>query len=80
MQQPGVANVDTGRLDLTLPDVREPGREGPYHEGAGQDVEIPTRRAFVRAEGAGELRSVPYLAVVMGHHRPEPVKRLRGEP
>ena len=76
VQQPGVAHVDPGRLHLTLAHVREPRRERPHHERAGEDVEISSRRAFARSERARELRRVPHLAVIVGQHRPEPSKGL----
>ena len=79
VQEPAVPEVNLGGLDLTFPDVCEPGRKRPHHESADQNVEIPPRRAFVRSESAGELGRVPHLAVVMGQHRPESAKRFRGD-
>ena len=63
MQEPDIANVDSRRFDLTLPDVGEPRRERPHHEGAGHNVEISSSRAFVRPEGEGGLH--PRFAVGM---------------
>ena len=77
MQQPGIAHVYPGRPDLALADIREPRWKRPHHERAGQNVEIPPRRAFARPERTGELRRVPHLSVVVGQHGPESPECLR---
>ena len=78
MQQAGVAHVDLRCLDLAFAEVRMPGLQLAQKEGLRQPVEVTPHGAFVDAHRASGLSGVPRLAVVVGHHRPEPMHRRRG--
>jgi len=76
MQQAAVRHIDLGRLHLSFAQVLEPGEDLPQHQRRGEQVEVAADRHVGDPEGAGELRSVPYLPVVVSDHRPEASERL----
>jgi hypothetical protein len=77
MEHAAVPNVDLGRLHLTLRDVRFPWPEDPDREEPLERLEPAPDRRLGGAEGTGELRGVPSLAMPVREHQPEPTK-LRG--
>ena len=77
VQQSRIADVDLGRLDLTLLQILEPRGQRPDHERPGENVEIPARRPLARTERPRQLRPVPDLSMVVRDHRPEAAQRFR---
>ena len=71
VQYARVAQIDFRRFDLPLGDVRMPGLQLAYHEGARQDVQVAPHRGVGNAEGTGEPGRLPDLSVPVAQHRPE---------
>src|SRR6266545_1955790 len=71
VQEPAVDDVDLGGFDLAFLKILMPGRELADDESAGEDIAIAGHGGVRDSEGAGELRAVPDLPVVMGDHGPK---------
>src|SRR5262249_22104420 len=65
VQDAAVREVDLRRLHLALGDVLVPRLDTARHEGGAEGVEIAAHGLVGDPEGAGELRAVPDLAVVV---------------
>ena len=55
-----------------------PRRQLTHHENTLQKIEVAADRGFADTQGAGRLRRIPYLAMVMGEHGPEAKQRRCG--
>ena len=71
VQNPAVADVDLGGLDLPFPEILEPGGKDPDHVGAGEDIKIPASRDLRCPERSGKVRGIPNLSMIMGEHCPK---------
>lgn len=71
VEQAGVCKIDLRRFDLPLAEVLGPGLEDAHHERRRKDIEVAANPVIRHADGAGELRRVPDLAVVVSQHGPE---------
>ena len=76
MEEAGVLDEDLGGPYLAFRDVGVPGRKLAQDESVRQEIEIAAGAALPDAEGTGDLRAVPGLGVVVGHHRPEAAQGL----
>lgn len=72
VQQARVPDIELGRLDLSLLEIRVPRLELTDHLGVGQEIAVAATARRRHAERACGFRRIPDLGVEVGDQRPEP--------